>query len=140
MHPPACSKCKNISLEHTKRNPMFLIGDNISGRKFEEFKKGEYLYSSGNIVDGAYCIYEGRVKISREPKKQKRWIRITHDGDIIGFNSICGCKYYKSAKAISQKVFACYIPFGEIERLNKILSVITHRNKLYKVLREQTAI
>ncbi|HHC81004.1 MAG TPA: cyclic nucleotide-binding domain-containing protein, partial [Flavobacteriia bacterium] len=75
------STLKSLSKEDLK---------NISDHKDSiDFKKGDVLFSEGNILNGVYCIKEGICKLSRLSANGKEQIvRFIKGGDMLGYRSV----------------------------------------------------
>lgn len=73
-------------------------------------KKGEDLFKAGSHPIGLYCLYKGKVKLTKIGKDGKEQIlRFSKPGDIIGYRSLLNQEAYQaSAKAI-EDVYVCLI-------------------------------
>ncbi len=94
------STLKSLSKEELK---------NISNHKDSlDFKKGDVLFSEGNLLNGVYCIKEGVCKLTRLSTNGKEQIvRFVNGGDLLGYRSIL------SEEPVT---FNCY-GFNRYERL-----------------------
>lgn len=71
-------------------------------REYRSFKKGEYIFTEGEIPEGVFCIHEGHVKIFRCQKKEQI-IYLTKPGDLIGWQQLaCDDPYSTSAVALEK--------------------------------------
>ncbi|HAW50984.1 MAG TPA: Crp/Fnr family transcriptional regulator [Flavobacteriales bacterium] len=97
------------------------------------YKKGQVIFNEGNRPHGLYCIYEGKVKLSKLGDFGKEQIlRMAKNGDILGYRAaVCNEKYYSTATALEDSEI-CHI---SLENFNKVLCNSTDLNfKLMKLL------
>lgn len=97
------------------------------------YKKGQVIFNEGNRPHGLYCIYEGKVKLSKLGDFGKEQIlRMAKNGDILGYRAaVCNEKYYSSATALEDSEI-CHV---SLENFNKVLCRSTDLNfKLMKLL------
>lgn len=63
-----------------------LLGE---GKTCTHYKKGETLYHEGQWPTALYCIYSGKIKVSKiGPSGREQIFRIAKAGDIIGYRSV----------------------------------------------------
>jgi CRP-like cAMP-binding protein len=101
------STLKSLSKEDLK---------NISDHKDSiDFKKGDVLFSEGNILNGVYCIKEGICKLSRLSANGKEQIvRFIKGGDMLGYRSVLSEEPVTLSVTALRDLKACYIPKSEI--------------------------
>jgi CRP/FNR family transcriptional regulator len=60
-------------------------------------------------AEGVYCLYSGKVKVSKKGKDQKEYItRLATPGYILGV-SLFTCKHYANSAIALEKTAACFI-------------------------------
>jgi len=97
------------------------------------YKKGQVIFNEGNRPHGLYCIYEGKVKLSKLGNNGKEQIlRMAKNGNILGYRAaVCNERYYCSATALEDSEI-CHI---SLEVFNNVLSTSSDLNyKLMKLL------
>lgn len=97
------------------------------------YKKGQVIFNEGNRPHGLYCIYEGKVKLSKLGNFGKEQIlRMAKNGDILGYRAVvCNERYYSTATALEDSEI-CHI---SLENFNKVLNKSSDLNyKLIKLL------
>jgi len=101
------STLKSLSKEELK---------NISHHKDSlNFKKGDVLFTEGNVLNGVYCIKEGIGKLTRLSSNGKEQIvRFVKGGDMLGYRSILSEEPVTLTITVMKEMKACYIPKKEI--------------------------
>jgi CRP-like cAMP-binding protein len=80
-----------------------------------DFKKGDVLFSEGNVINGVYCIKEGVCKMSRLSSNGKEQIvRFIKGGDMLGYRSVLSEEPVSLTVTALKDLKACYIPKKEI--------------------------
>lgn len=123
-----------------------------------KYKKGQMVYFEGAIPNAVYCLYEGKVKVSKQtPDGKEQIIYLGKSGDIIGTKDLMTSRQYPTSActledsvicAINKNIFLELInenPFlhGKInEHLCKILMQIEGKviNFSQRSVRERVAI
>ncbi|HLW29541.1 MAG TPA: Crp/Fnr family transcriptional regulator [Brumimicrobium sp.] len=73
-------------------------------------KKGEDLFTEGSHAIGLYCLYKGKVKLSKMGKDGKEQIlRFSKPGDIIGYRSLLNQEAYQATATAIEDVYVCLI-------------------------------
>ncbi len=90
-------------------------------RKSYQVKKGELLFSEGDIVSGIYFVYEGTIKVHKKWGSEKELIlRFAKKGDIVGHRGLgTGTQFPMSATAIEPSE-VCFV---DIDFFNASLKV-----------------
>lgn len=79
---------------------------------------GENLYNENDAAKYVYTIRSGMVKLVRYlPNGNYRIVRLLHQGDLAGIESLNGSTYLHHALAL-QSTAVCRIPIEDIEELN----------------------
>ena len=103
-----CSSCR--VLVHT---PFYeccseLLKDSFSGKQYLHFEKDEFLFHELQAADGVFCLYSGKVKVSKKGKDQKEYItRLAKPGYVLGLSLFTSTLYANSAVAL-EKTSACF--------------------------------
>lgn len=106
---PTCSLC-NIS-------GQFFCGlspeekEVLSEKKGENFyKKGQVIFYEGNHSVGLFCVYNGKVKLSKLGKDGKEQIvRFSKTGDIMGYRSLLSSEPYQATATAMEDSHVCII-------------------------------
>lgn len=73
-------------------------------------KKGEPLFSQGTHPVGLYCLYKGKVKLTKIGKDGKEQIlRFSKPGDIIGYRSLLNQEAYQASAIAIEDVYVCLV-------------------------------
>ncbi len=73
-------------------------------------KKGEELFTQGARPLGLYCLYKGKVKLTKMGKDGKYQIlRFSKPGDIIGYRSLLNQDVYQASAIAIEDVYVCLI-------------------------------
>lgn len=80
-------------------------------RTTSHYKKGETIFKEGQRPFGIFCLFNGKIKLSKIGDDGKEHIiRLIKPGDLFGYRSILGAdKYHASAVAIDEAT-VCFIP------------------------------
>jgi CRP/FNR family transcriptional regulator, polysaccharide utilization system transcription regulator len=122
---PACQECdsKNIfgCLPATEIVKLSTNKDN------NFFKKGQVVFYEGNHPHGMYCIYNGKVKISKLGDEGKEQIvRFAGEGELLGYRSALSNESYKATATAMEDCYICHIPkekFSEVLNNNSTFSL-----------------
>lgn len=75
-----------------------------------KIKKGENLFTQGSHAIGLYCLYKGKVKLTKMGKDGKEQIlRFSKPGDIIGYRSLLNQEAYQASATAIEDVYVCLI-------------------------------
>lgn len=130
---PVCTTCefKNSSLF---KNCVFQELESLTENKcFNTYKKGQVIFHEGNRPFGLFCVFNGKVKVSRLGSDGKEQIiRLAKSGDTLGYRSLIeNSKYTASAIALDDTE-ACFIPATDFNKL--IDSNVKVANDLMRML------
>ncbi|MBI2966591.1 MAG: Crp/Fnr family transcriptional regulator [Bacteroidetes bacterium] len=96
---PDCHKCfwkhSSIFCDLPKDDTELLN----TSKGFSVYKKGQVIFNEGSYPHGVYCIYEGKVKLSKLGDYGKEQIiQLSKSGELIGYRALLsGDKYFLSA-------------------------------------------
>jgi CRP-like cAMP-binding protein len=84
-----CSDCKNHGKSifcQLEKSPLLEVSEH---KIMNIYKKGQILFHEGNPAFGAYCLSEGKVKLSKTNENGKETLlRIAGPGELVGFQNI----------------------------------------------------
>lgn len=115
---PECQTCQ-FRQASLFRNCAFDEMDHLTETKcFNSYKKGQVIFHEGNRPFGLFCVFDGKVKVSRTGSDGKEQIiRLAKQGDTLGYRSLIeNSKYTASAVALDDTK-ACFIPASEFNHL-----------------------
>lgn len=106
-----CEKCGNLggsvfcSLNKTE------LGQLSDHKSFNVYKKGQVIFYEGNLPQGLYCIYSGKVKIHKLGDDGKdQIVRLAKTGNVIGYRALLSSdNYYATATAL-ENTLVCFFP------------------------------
>lgn len=79
------------------------------------YKKGDVLFSEGNILNGVFCIKEGACKLSRlSANGKEQIIRFIKGGDMLGYRSVLSEEPVSLTVTALKDMRVCFIPKKEI--------------------------
>ena len=83
----------------------------ISERKGDNFyKKGQAIFYEGNHANGLYCIYDGKVKLSKLGEDGKEQIvRFAKTADILGYRSLLSDEPYHATATAMEDCYICLL-------------------------------
>ena len=104
---PSCITCKNKSalfcgLKDTEK-------EKFSQSKYHYFyKKGETIFIEGKRARGVYCIYRGKVKISKIGDEGKDVIiGLASKGDVLGYSALLTNDIYNTSAIAIEDCHIC---------------------------------
>jgi CRP-like cAMP-binding protein len=64
----------------------------VSSHKNElSFKKGDVIFREGMLLNGVYCIKEGKCKLTKlSPNGKEQIVKFIKNGDMLGYRSVLG--------------------------------------------------
>jgi len=73
------------------------------------YQKGQIIFYEKNQAFGLYCIYSGRVKLSKSSSSGRQQIvRISKPGDLLGYRSVLAEEpYHATAEALEDCIICC---------------------------------
>jgi CRP/FNR family transcriptional regulator len=107
---PSCSECDVegngilCALSHESK-------DFLSERKGDNFyKKGQTIFYEGNHANGLFCIYDGKVKLSKLGDDGKEQIvRFAKTSDILGYRSLLSDEPYHATATAMEDCHVCLL-------------------------------
>lgn len=84
-----------------------------ANKKVYEVKKGEYVFKEGELVEGIYFVYQGKLKVHKKWTSDKELIlRFATDGKILGHRGLStNNSYYPISATALENSVVCYINF-----------------------------
>lgn len=121
---PSCDDCSHskeffCSLSDTEKRMLSeKKGDNF-------YKKGQVIFYEGNHANGLFCLYEGKVKLSKLGKDGKEQIvRFSKTGDIVGYRSLLSNEPYQATATAMEDCHICNLS------KEKFLQIVEENPKL----------
>ncbi len=121
---PPCEECKN-------KNKLFCGLTPDHKRHFSKnkgrnlFKKGQVIYYEGNYPNGLFCIFQGKVKISKiglEGKEQI--IKFAGAGETLGYRALMNDEPYNATATAMEDCYICHLSknafMGTLETTNRL--------------------
>ncbi len=115
---PQCQSCPHRS------NPLmgcctldeleFVAANKVT----QHYQKGQVIYQEGSPAMGLYCVYQGKIKLSKAGGDHKEQIvQLYREGDVLGYRALlAGTRYTSSAVALEDCV-VCLVPRPDFLRL-----------------------
>jgi len=89
-----------------------------ANKSFNSYKKGQVIFHEGNRPFGLFCIFEGKVKVSRLGSDGKEQIiRLAKPGDTLGYRSLIQNSKYSASAIALDDTKACFIPATDFNKL-----------------------
>ena len=116
---PSCIDCKNesnifCSLSRDEK-------DNLGENKVNNFyKKGQTIFYEGNQSHGLFCVYTGKIKLSKLSENGKEQIiRFAKQSDILGYRSLFSNEPYQATAVALEDSYICLLSKDKIFNLLK---------------------
>lgn len=132
---PDCSTCENpksnIFCDLPAQALNFLSKAKITSR----YKKGQYLFYSGQNPAGVFCVLSGTVKIESEGRDGTGHIlRVVPTGGVIGYRSLFAGEPYQASATVAEDAEVCLIPKDALSELLRTypelsLRILAHISK-----------
>lgn len=106
---PICSSCRVLA--HTPFHDCCaeLLLNSFPGKQYLHFEKDDFLFHELQSAEGVFCLYSGKVKVSKRGKDKKEYItRLARPGYVLGLSLFTNTLYTNSAVAL-EKASACFI-------------------------------
>jgi len=89
-----------------------------ANKSTQHYQKGQVIYQEGSQALGFYCIYQGKIKLSKAGGDNKEQIvSLFREGDVLGYRALlAGTRYSSSAVALEDSV-VCFVPRPDFLRL-----------------------
>lgn len=115
---PHCQSCQFKDSSLFKQCHLHELEELNESKCFNSYKKGQVIFHEGNRPLGIFCVYGGKVKVSRMGSDGKEQIiRLAKKGDTLGYRSLIdNTKYTASAIALDETE-VCFIPASEFNKL-----------------------
>ncbi|WP_139956251.1 Crp/Fnr family transcriptional regulator [Flavicella sediminum] len=79
------------------------------------FKKGDVIFKEGSMLNGVYCIKEGKCKLTRLSQNGKEQIvKFIKHGDMLGYRSVLSEEPVSLSVVALEDMAACFIPKKDI--------------------------
>lgn len=88
----------------------------VSSHKNElNFKKGDVIFKEGMMLNGVYCIREGKCKLTKlSPNGKEQIVKFIKNGDMLGYRSVLGEEPVNLSVVALEDMSACFIPKKDI--------------------------
>jgi CRP-like cAMP-binding protein len=106
---PSCEDCasKGGMFSCLSKEDITRLGED-KGNNF--YKKGQVIFYEGNYPRGLYCIYKGKVKVSKLGDEGKEQIvRISGNTDTLGYRSLLCNEAYRATATALEDSYVCYL-------------------------------
>lgn len=130
---PSCCDCKVKSVFCSLSNDEKQELESNKGNNF--YKKGQAIFYEGNQSHGLYCIFKGKVKLSKLGENGKEQIiRFAKTSDILGYRALFGNEPYQATAIAMEDSYICHLSRENF--LKQIKKDPNLSQKLLKVLSE----
>ncbi|MGW8121460.1 Crp/Fnr family transcriptional regulator [Roseivirga echinicomitans] len=109
MTNPLCASCPND-------NKLFCGLSNLekgkisAHKQFKFFKKGEVIFTRGKKAQGLFCIFQGKVKLSKTGDEGRDVIiRLVNKGEVLGYRALLSDDYYQSTATAMEDSQICKV-------------------------------
>jgi len=119
VHIPSCVECENKSSLFCTldKEEKFTLSEN-KGQNF--YKKGHVVFYEGNYANGLFCIYNGKVKLSKLGSDGKQQIfRFSKNGEILGYRALLSDEPYQATATAIEDSYICHLSKDKFHSLLK---------------------
>lgn len=84
----------------------------VSEHKNElNFKKGDVIFKEGMMLNGVYCVKDGKCKLTKlSPNGKEQIVKFIKHGDMLGYRSVLGEEPVSLSVVALEDMSACFIP------------------------------
>lgn len=82
----------------------------------QAFKKGDFLFKSGEPVTGIFCIKSGVIRVTQSRGGNEVTLRLAAEGDWVGHRSIFTSETYRGSARAKESVRASFVPTDVLYR------------------------
>ena len=111
---PDCQHCPSRGrglFRHCSEHGLKELSD---GKTCTLYKKGQVIFHSGTLAAGLYCVFSGKIKLSRNGSYGKEQItRLIRPGDILGYRALLSDRPYAGSATVLEDAQVCFIPREE---------------------------
>ena len=136
---PECATCRVFKKSYFS----ILENEDLENLKFEKssafYKTGQLVFHEESRAVGVYCLHSGKVKLYKVGHDGKEQIvRFVTPGELFGYSSITGTRYYLSSAEAIEDSIVCFINTNAFSELLEKYAEITKQllSALGKILNE----
>lgn len=97
------------------------------GKLHQSYKKGQVIFQQGSRVAGLYCVYQGKVKVSKlSADGKEQIIRLAREGDVLCYRSLMMGPVCTTAATALTDCVVCLIPRPDFFSLLEQNSQFSH--------------
>jgi len=79
------------------------------------FKKGDVIFKEGAMLNGVYCVKEGKCKLTKlSPNGKEQIVKFIKHGDMLGYRSVLSEEPVSLSVVALEDMAACFIPKKDI--------------------------
>ncbi|MCB0480993.1 MAG: Crp/Fnr family transcriptional regulator [Flavobacteriales bacterium] len=104
-----CNQCENKTgvFCHLSMEEKDLLSRD-KGSNF--YKKGQVIFYEDNHPNGLFCIYKGKVKISKFGDEGKdQIVRFANESDVLGYRALLSGDTYRGTATAMEDTYVCHI-------------------------------
>lgn len=109
--PLTCEACPNFErslLGACQHAELSLVA---GGKMHQAYSKGQVIFQQGSRAVGLYCVYQGKVKISKlSADGKEQIIRLAREGDVLCYRSLMMGQVCTTAATALTDCVVCLIP------------------------------
>ncbi|RAK68153.1 Crp/Fnr family transcriptional regulator [Hymenobacter edaphi] len=84
-------------------------------KTFQTYQKGQVIFREGSRLNSLYCIFEGKVKMTKTGGDGKAQImRFTREGDTMGFRALMSDAPYACSAVALEDCVVCMVPRTDV--------------------------
>jgi len=106
----SCSDCKNINCYINRYIPTDHLPLMSQMKSGYTIRKDGKVFPAGQLVEGIYFIYKGKVKITYQREGKEQLIRLAKDGAIVGHRGINRQMVYPINAIALEDTTLCFMP------------------------------
>lgn len=111
----SCKKCivKEFTAFQTLSSEEL---EEVSHHKNEmRFKRGDVIFREGSILNGVFCVKQGKCKLTKlSPNGKNQIVKFIKDGDMLGHRSVLSEEPVNLSVVALEEVRVCFIPKSDV--------------------------
>jgi CRP/FNR family transcriptional regulator, polysaccharide utilization system transcription regulator len=109
--PFSCQACPHVERSLLGACQHAEIDLVASGKMHQSYRKGQVIFQQGSRALGLYCVFQGKVKISKlSADGKEQIIRLAREGDVLCYRSLMMGQFCTTAATALTDCVVCLIP------------------------------
>ncbi len=115
-----CKDCDSRKINVFCELPEAALEILEKSKVLNNYKRGQYIFYSGNFPSGLYCVNSGVIRLETSGSSGNNHIlRVVSGGGILGYRSLFADEAYEATAVVHEDATVCHIPKAALFDLMK---------------------